>query len=43
MMAGMMAKMMDSCGTRTQSSGAADSADKKPVASLTTSKECGCG
>ena len=43
MMAGMMAKMMDTCGSRSQSSGAAGSADKKPAASLTTSKECGCG
>lgn len=42
-MMGMMSKMMDSCGSRGESAGAPDSAEKKPCVSPATSKGCGCG
>lgn len=42
-MMAMMSKMMETCGGRTRSAGAQNSAEKKPTVAPATSAGCGCG
>lgn len=42
-MAGMMSKMMATCGSLAQSAGAPNSSEKKPAVDPATSEGCGCG
>lgn len=43
MMMKMMSKMVDTCGSRSQSSGGPISAEKKPAGNPAKSAGCGCG